>query len=117
MEKYTKPSQARLSCLICTDFPLKMTRQRVWLPTADAASMIETHSRFSVYFLYDLVVEELPTTSWFTQTPRAMPVSFIFQVSASSTWCFVLTSLNFSNQASRVSGVVFRSLWASILTP
>src|SRR5271170_146023 len=93
---------------LCTDVPLKMTRQRVRLPTADAASMIETHSRFSGDFLYDLVVEGLPTTSWFTQTPRAMPVSSIFQVSASSTWCSVLTS--FSNQASRASGVAFRSL-------
>src|SRR5271156_1876095 len=102
---------------LCTDFPLKMTRQRVRLPTAEAVSMIETHSRFSGDFLYDLVVEELPTTSWFTQTPRAMPVSSIFQASASSTWFSVLTFLNFSNRASGASGVVFRSLWASILTP
>ena len=50
---------------LCTDFPLKMTRQRVRLPTAEAVSMIETHSRFSGDFLYDLVVEELPTTVWF----------------------------------------------------
>src|SRR5271154_5340740 len=53
---------------LCTDFPLKLIWQRVRLPIADAASMIETHSRFSGDFLYDLVVEELPTTSWFTDT-------------------------------------------------
>src|SRR5271170_3804222 len=46
-----------LSCLdqvLCTDFPLKMTRRRVRLLAAEIASMTVTYSRFSGDFLYGL---------------------------------------------------------------
>jgi len=76
-----------LNQVLCTDFPLKMTRQWVRLLAAEIASMTVTYSRFSGDFLYGLVVEEFPATIWFIQTPRAMPVSSIFQLSAGSTWC------------------------------
>jgi hypothetical protein len=71
-----------------------MTRQWVRLIAAEITSMTKTHSRFSGDFLYDMVVEEFPTSVW--------P---IFQVLACSTLCAVWNLPGFSSGILKSLGI------------